>query len=206
MAKNSTPKSGTSRIRFIMLEAEVENGDLSEITSAIQNALKAPSQAAGRIGTTVVARQIGREPPAIDAEVEVENAAEDEVEAPMPKPKPQRSSSDRKPPSAPEVIDIDLKSAPSLKDFAQKATVKSDVGKFLLIAAYLKEHRGIEAVTASHIYTGFRHLGWSTAIKDFGQPLRDLKGQQLFTSPSKGHYAINHLGLDRVEKMKNGGE
>lgn len=204
MAKNSTPKSGTSRIRFIMLEAEVENGDLSEITSAIQNALKAPSQAAGRIGTTVVARQIGREPPAIDAEVEAENAAEEEVDAS--KPKPQRSSSDRKPPSAPEVIDIDLKSDPPLRDFAQKATVKSDSGRFLLIAAYLKEHRGIEAVTASHIYTGFRHLGWSTAIKDFGQPLRDLKGQQLFTSPSKGHYSINHLGLDRVEKMMNGGE
>ncbi len=40
MAKQPTNKGGTSRIRFIMLDAEIPEGDLSQITSAIQNALK----------------------------------------------------------------------------------------------------------------------------------------------------------------------
>jgi hypothetical protein len=33
-------EAGSSRIRFIMLDAEIPEGNLSQITSAIQNALK----------------------------------------------------------------------------------------------------------------------------------------------------------------------
>jgi hypothetical protein len=47
MAKAQPPKvPGASRIRFIMVEAEMANaGDLSQITQAIQNALRpAPTQ------------------------------------------------------------------------------------------------------------------------------------------------------------------
>ncbi|MES0100947.1 hypothetical protein [Mesorhizobium sp. M0019] len=40
MAKQSTSKNGTSRIRFIMLDAEIPEGDLNQITLAIQNALR----------------------------------------------------------------------------------------------------------------------------------------------------------------------
>ena len=40
MGRSSTKSGGKSRIRFIMLEADLSEGDLSEVTSAIQNALK----------------------------------------------------------------------------------------------------------------------------------------------------------------------
>jgi hypothetical protein len=40
VAQQPTSKGGTSRIRFIMLDAEIPEGDLSQITAAIQNALK----------------------------------------------------------------------------------------------------------------------------------------------------------------------
>lgn len=42
MVKKPKHGNGTSRVRFIMLEAELPDGDLSQITSAIQNALKPP--------------------------------------------------------------------------------------------------------------------------------------------------------------------
>ena len=64
----------------------------------------------------------------------------------------------------------------------------------------------IDAITVDHIYTCYRLLGWPTDIPDFAQPLRWLKHQQLFTSPERGKYAINHLGLDRAEKPNSGGE
>ena len=40
MAKQGPIKTGTAKIRFIMLDAEIPEGDLSQITIAIQNALK----------------------------------------------------------------------------------------------------------------------------------------------------------------------
>ena len=41
MAKSGTTRSGgTSRIRFIMLDAELAEGDLTQIAQAIQNALR----------------------------------------------------------------------------------------------------------------------------------------------------------------------
>ena len=50
MAKSSGSKSsGTSRIRFIMVDAELNDGDIGPITQAIQNALRGP-------GTTTVQR------------------------------------------------------------------------------------------------------------------------------------------------------
>lgn len=43
MAKNSSSRGSTpSRIRFIMVEAELGDGDVGQITRAIQNALRPP--------------------------------------------------------------------------------------------------------------------------------------------------------------------
>jgi len=39
-------------------------------------------------------------------------------------------------------------------------------------------------------------------VKDFAQPLRDMKSQQLFGSTEKGTYTINHVGLQRVAELK----
>jgi hypothetical protein len=61
-------------------------------------------------------------------------------------------------------------------------------------------------VTDGHIYTCFRSIGWSTNIADFGQPLRELKSRKFFTTPERGHYAINHIGLDYVKKLSNGAD
>jgi len=46
-------KGGTSRIRFIMLDAELPEGDLSQITSAIQNALQP---------TTIIQQRLPNQP------------------------------------------------------------------------------------------------------------------------------------------------
>ena len=68
----------------------------------------------------------------------------------------------------------------------------------------MKEHRNIDSISDDHIYTCFRSIGWPTNIPDFVQPLRDLKFKKYFTSPEKGFYAINHIGLDYVKKLGGG--
>lgn len=46
----------------------------------------------------------------------------------------------------------------------------------------------------------YRLLGWPTDILDFAQPLRELKHKQHFTTPERGKYAINQLGLQKAKE------
>ena len=74
MAKQTIAKGGTTKVRFIMLEAEGAEGDLAQIASAIQSALKP--------NTTVIQQRVisnAMPTPALpDAADEVEQFAEDD--------------------------------------------------------------------------------------------------------------------------------
>jgi hypothetical protein len=94
----------------------------------------------------------------------------------------------------------------SLASFAEGKDASSQHKKYLICAAWLKEHRSIDAVGASHIYTCFRSIGWPTNIPDFAQPLRQLKSERYFSKSSgAGEYEINHVGLDYVKKLGSDG-
>lgn len=198
MAKQPTSKSGTSRIRFIMLDAEIPEGDLNQITVAIQNALKP--------ATTVIQHRLPTTVPAIAGEIETEvfddDLHDEELELP-PQPKAPRQSKPRKP-TTPEVLDVDLTTEVSLESYAGDHTASSEPERYLVIAAWFKEHRDTPAVTTGHIYTGYRSLGWSVAIEDFGWPLRSLKKDKYMSSGARGEYVINHLGIARVNKLGRG--
>jgi hypothetical protein len=201
MARASAGKSNTaSRIRFIMLEAE-SDGDLSQITQAIQNALRPPSAATSPQRLAAPARAVvhdgnGADVSAGEDEAELEETIEQDDAAPA----TSRARSQRRPPKAPPVLPIDMHSPVSFADFASGKDAKSQHKKYLIAAAWLKEHRQTPAVSEGHIYTCFRSIEWPTNIPDFGQPLRDLKKKQYFDKTEAG-YEINHLGLDYVRKL-----
>ncbi len=204
MAKGTTSKStGTSKIRFIMVEAEIADGDIGQITQAIQNALRTSSPATtpqrlAMPGLKAVARENET-----DDEEEFDEAEVVEVDV-IPKPPRQRTTRTAKP--APEVLELDMTSGTSLAAFVEGTNPKSHAKRFLMIAAWFKEHRETPTITAAHVYTGYRTLKWPVGIPDFSQPLRDLKGDQYMTTPEKGNYAINHLGIAEVDKLRNGGD
>jgi hypothetical protein len=202
VAKQMNSKNGTSRIRFIMLDAEMPEGDLSQITLAIQNALKPTA--------TIVERRLPPLTPApllngaqnADADVEEEFADDNaEVSPEAVSSRQQRETRPRKP-TVPKVLEMDLTSGVSFETFvAEHATPKNDIERNLIILAWFKENRPDEAVTANHVYTCYRAIKWPSGIDDFSWPLRSLKKDQLVTSPARGQYAINHIGIARVEKM-----
>lgn len=207
MAKSSTPRSGgTSRIRFVMVDAEIADGDIGQITQAIQNALRGP-------GTPTVVKRIAAPTPPIHngaeaPELEVVDGKVDdaeEVEAIDVSPQPARQRGTRKPSPTPDPIPIEKDQGVTLAAFAKNKDVKSQHKKYLIAAAWLKEHRGIDVVTPGHIYTCFRFMDWPTNILDFAQPLRDLKAKKYFVTKEKGSYAINHIGLDYVKKLGGDG-
>jgi len=200
VAKQPTSKNGTSRIRFIMLDAEIPEGDLSQITAAIQNALKPTTIIQQRVASPA---QQGVLTDGSDGEVLDDDVIDLEPTDFAPAAKPPRAQRSRKP-TTPDVLDVDLTSDVSLESFASEHPAKSEPERYLVIAAWFKEHRDTPAVTAAHIYTGYRSLRWSVAIEDFGWPLRNLKKDKFMSSPTRGEYVINHLGIDRVHKLGKG--
>lgn len=198
MAKNYSGKtSSPSRIRFIMVEAELGDGDIGQITQAIQSALRSPAASSvRRLTATTAVNGAMREP---EIETEAEDVEENEItDAPQTLTKARGT---RKPAPTPNIVQIDMNTNVSLDTFARSKDAKSQNKKYMIAAAWLKEHRGIDAVTADHIYTCFRSMSWSVGIPDFWQPLRNLKAKRYFSQNDKGEYEINHLGLDFVKKL-----
>lgn len=212
MARGSTPKNtgggGPARIRLVILDAEVPDGDLSQLTTAVQNALRSPESVPSRKAiaslapkTTPLAERADTDD-SIDMEVQ---GSDEELESEAPTSFAPRASKPRKPPKTPKVIELDLTSDPSFEEFARSKNPQNDQKRFLVVAAWFKLCRNVDAITVEHVYTCYRAIKWPTAIADFAQPLRDLKGRQLLTSGAKGQYSINHLGLAEVDKLPASG-
>lgn len=201
MAKQRTSKGGTSRIRFIMLDAELPEGDLSQITSAIQNALKPTTIAQPLSPPRSEVPALSRNGAAADPADEEPLEAHEEAAAGSEPPRAPRETRTRKP-TIPKVLDLDLSSDVSLENFVNDHPPKSEPEKHLVVAAWFKQHRDEDAVTVGHVYTCYRELKWPSNIGDFSWPLRHLKKEQLMTSTGRGRYAINNLGVGRVQKMQ----
>ena len=200
MAKQPTSKTGTAKIRLIVLDLEVPEGDLSQIASAIQNAIRPTTIVQQRINSSVASPKLiaTNEDTVEENEETLEEKSDNDFETQQVKPK--RVQRPRKSTSY-EVLPLDFDTDVSLKDFASSYPAKSNNDRFLVIATWFKEHRGTPSVTADHIYTGFRKLTWTVPKLDFVQPFRNLKKQNLMSSETSGAYEINHIGIDRVKAL-----
>jgi hypothetical protein len=183
-----------------MFDAEVAEGEIGQITQAIQNALRGPVQVPSRRLPPPAALK-APDANGLPEEAEAEFEQEDDVlDVDVTPPTAARPRAPRKPAPKPSVIDFDITSDPPLSSLADP---KSNHKRYLKLAAWLHDHRSIEVVTADHIYTCYRHLGWPTDILDFAQPLRELKHKQYFTTPERGKYAINQLGLAKAAEASS---
>ena len=199
MAKRPSKGTGTSKVRFIMLEAEMPEGDLTQITTAIQNALRPTQNDGPRLPKTQV-RMIGPD----EQDEDLIDASGDEVLEEDSAATPARQGPPRqRKPAKRKVLEIDLDSELSFASFIEQYPPKTDQDRYLAAVAFFCEHRkDIDAITVDHVYTCFRKAGWGIGTKDFGQPLRNLKNNQfLDQGPSKGTYVVNHIGLDKVHKL-----
>ena len=196
MARNSSTKNGSSKIRFIMLEAELNEGDLSQVTQAIQNALKSSHS------QTRVIQSLPKSEHPIDSEVAGADSDEEielSVDEPIRKSRPTKPRS-IKPPKVVEGVDWDKKV--SLKDFVEGYDLKTDFERYLVIALWFRDERETSAIGPSEVYTAYRHLNWSTSIPDFAKPFRNMVQNQLFTGGAKEGFAINQLGEGKVKAKK----
>jgi len=199
MVKTFTKKGGSvggsSKIRFVMLDAELKDGDITEITQAISSALRQVQPSPRQIAARVVPAEpeAGGNDVGVVEEVEQEPAAKEVDETP-------RATKHRKP-TIPKVLDVDLKSGEmSFDDFATKKAPTSDLARHLVVAYWFKKYRDVTSVTPDHAFTCYKKAGWPTNIVDFAQPFRDLGRARKGDMKAKS-FTINQIGEDAVEKM-----
>jgi hypothetical protein len=179
-----------------MLEADLSEGDLSQVTQAIQNALK-PASPSIRVLQALPKGSAGEEV----GVPEIDDLEEDDLEVEEPARKT-RSSRPRavKPPKVVDGVDWDAE--PSLKLFVEGFEIQTDFERYLATALWFREHRDMPTITPGHVYTAYRQLGWPTSIPDFVKPFRNMKDAQLFTGGAKEGFSINQLGEGKIKKKK----
>ena len=201
MSKTTQKTGGNSKIRFIMLEADLADGDLTQITTAITQAMRQGHPVVRQLtaDTTAARREALQAVDAAEPHTEdVDSNAAVEVEGNGGE--PATASKGRVPrrlPTPKVLSDVDLNSGEvAFEKFANEKGPKATLGRYLLVAYGFK----VNAVTMHHVYTCYKKMGWGTDIKDFGQPLRD-NARQDRGEMQKGAFVINHIGEDIVEKM-----
>lgn len=186
-----------NRFRFVLVEGELSDQNMSELAQVITGALR-PVQS-HRLPSVPAISDVTE--PETFSEPVLRNGQEIEEDSTV-------DVSSRKSPQPrqyykPKVLaDVDLAGGEvSLDGFVVAKGNPSETSKrFLVVSTWYSEYANTPSVTVDHVYTAYRSLGWTLDMKDVGQPFRDLKGQGW--GDYKGRvFTINHVGLGVVKKM-----
>jgi len=202
-SKKSDSPARSNKVRFVMLEADIADGNLAELTQAITNALK-PSVTQFRqlprpVTPVLNAGKDTVEELDIDTpELEDEEESAESGNGNGSGPKPARARKFKAPDYLPTLLAGEKGN--SFKEFAKEKAPANKSKKYLVAAYWLKEHGDSPTVNANKIYTCFKTAGWSTGFNDWNQPFHNLVHSEHLRKEGTGEFAINPLGEDAVVK------
>jgi hypothetical protein len=210
MAKSTGSRAGgeggNSKIRFIMLEADLNGGDLTQITQAISNALRpATGQPPMRVIAPPMSGSVvngtppnGANADETDADVETPIEAVNEGAPMAPKSQRQRKKGGRDPKL---LDDLDLNgNGTTFVEFAEQKNPTTDTKRFLTAVAWFKKHGNKDAIGIDEVYTAYRKKGdWSYNLDDYDAVFRGLLKRDVVKRAGKGLYAITIAGESEIE-------
>lgn len=201
MAKGTAAKNGPSKVRLIVFEAEIMDGDLSQVTHVLQNAFRSTQTTPKVVQISPAATGALSNSHADDDIIDGEEAGESvDVASTAPKPRSQRKPKIARTPTV--VNDVDFTSPTGLKEFVDQFEIKTNVDRYLAIALWFRDTRQMETVNVDQVYTAFKMLGWSTNMSDFEKTFRNLRDQQAFQGGSKEGYKLTLPGAAKIEQKK----
>jgi hypothetical protein len=191
----------SNKIRFVLVEADISDGNLSELTHAITSALKpsaAPFRQIARSSSPTLPNAPERVEPSEQEEVEesaevLESANGDSESAKTP-----RAKKFKPPEYLPNLLAGEKGKA--FKKFADEKAPSTKAKKYLVATYWLKEHGDSPTVNADKIYTCFKTAGWSTGFNDWNQTFHNLVHHEQLRKEGTAEFAINPLGEDAVMK------
>jgi hypothetical protein len=190
-----------------MLEADLSDGNLAELTQAITNALK-PQVPQVRYITAPVPKTLNGANEAAPVEEEedfVEGETDEADDATASTVKAARPITKRKY-KQPELVELDWTGTggPTFKDFAKEKSPKSKARKYLVATFWLKEYGGHPTVNADKIYSSFRTAGWPVGFGDWAQPFHNLvHSDHMRKGANAGEYSITTIGEGLLEQAEN---
>lgn len=202
----SAPRS--NKIRFVLVEADISDGNLSELTQAITTALKPsvsralppkfiPAQLPANGND--IASETAELDPVVEDTAEQEDAG-DSADASAEKPARARA----KLPLPKYLADLDLTgNGTSFKQFAEEKGPKSQMKRYLLCALWLRDHGNSPTINTDKVYTLFKTAGWPVGIKDWDANFRGAVKRDLMQRKSAGEYTITPLGEDSLDKAED---
>ena len=204
MRKNRDNESANEEFRIRFIDVSVKGSSVT-----LQEAIRSIADAVGQ-------RPVITTPPApqaiasssVDAgqrSLDFGDVQEGEIADVVPKTTNGNSKPKRRTYTKPNLLEVDLDNGEvSFEDYCGRKNPSDTTKKYLVVAAWFQLYRDENIITADHIYTCYRKMGWAVQ-KDVGQPLRSGKKLAYFKSgPNEGTYELTHIGLDVVRKM--GGE
>jgi hypothetical protein len=207
MAKQDKPANNKpSKMTVMLFQLEGNDETLQEGFRTINNAIDKLANPVVRVITQPPNRSLAtgkngadeNAAPVVDAEIVDDDEEVEEAPADRSKATPKAPSV----PKQPNVLNLDLKAGSvPLREYLEQKNPTTDSRRYLLIAAWMKANLSLDEVTIDHIYTAYRHMGWSSQ-RDVGAPLRSMKRQNgwFAKGKEKGAYAINHIGIDVAER------
>lgn len=197
MAKTKTDGGHRpNRIRFVMLDADLSDGNLSELTQAITNALR-PATASRVVEHRAALAPVAPRPAEGTAEADDDEGDEGIPEA-------QANVSPRTPRKLPlpkYLDDLEMNgNGTSFKDFITQTPAKKHLRRYLVASYWLKEHGGHEVVNADMVFTCYRTAGWPTNVRDWDANFRAHVRTDKMRRIKAGEYKITPVGEDSVRK------
>jgi hypothetical protein len=194
-----------SKVKLRLIELEVEGGNAVEGLRTLAAALMQQQRKAApprglpgapANGEKVEEDVIEEDNDSADVEAEIEVAAEGS--------RPTRTRAPRRPPVAPEPLDLDITTGKvPLAEFVQQTAPESDWKRYLVIAYWFKHHRKVDAINIRHIFTCYKLLKWTPVPADLGAPFREMKSKQRWFAKGTeaGHWIIGVLGENEVDAL-----
>lgn len=194
----------SAKVRFIMLEADVDDGNFSDLAQAITSALRTPAPGHARVLVSPPVRPtLGIGEP-IAADIDETDGELDALEPTAENDAVREAARRRVPVKAyrpkVKVVEVDFDAPMSFEDYVGKAGAPKEIWKrFLVVAAWFKEHRNQDGITADHVYTCFKRMDWPP-VDNMSDPLWKLNTRD-FGLYAKKVFTINHIGVAEVAKM-----
>lgn len=200
MPKETSGNKPRSKVRVFFVEGESSDEGFLEAIKTLASAMRpvALPPPHNRIHPKQLsaAKDESVQPEADDSDEDVVEAEVEEFEEVTPE--SAASSSKKRYIPTPQILgDLDLN---GFKEFAKEKKATNHFDRYIVIAAWLKEHQHIEEVSIDHIWTAYRRAEYGAAPMNMAATFRDAKSKTgYFKNGSKpGLWKIQHAGLNRV--------
>jgi hypothetical protein len=202
--------SRSNKIRFVLVEADISDGNLSELTQAITHALKptvAPIRPALRAASSSPALpgvEVTTDDLQPDVQADVSDNEEPEAESEEEQVGSRSAKPKAKPPLPKYLPDLDLSrgNGQPFTEYAEEIAPKKHIKRYLAAAAWMKEHGGHETINTDIVYTMYKTAGWPLGMADWDANFRQAVKRDLMHRKSSGEYAITPLGEAALQKSE----